>query len=152
MARSRPARLALTAAAMIPALALAQAEPPPLHGPMAAQHPIIGMAGGTALFVVAIVTLSLLFGFLREKRRHDLIARFVDKGQEIPPSLLPQGPSRHRELRRGTWLTFLGLGLGIALYTVGGLWMAVWSVILLFLGAASFVNAMLFYPGDDRRP
>jgi hypothetical protein len=107
---------------------------------------------GTALFVIAISVIALFFGTLREKRRQDLIARFVDKGQEIPRSLLPQLPSRQRELRRGIWLTSLGLGVGLVLYIASGnLRVAAWCLILLFLGAASFLNAVLFYPNRMRK-
>lgn len=120
------------------------------HGSM--NHPFEDMAAGTALFVIALAVIALIFGMYREKRRQDLLARFIDKGQEIPSALLPQPPSRLRELRRGVWLTSLGLGVGLVLYiATGSLRAAAWCLILLFLGAASFLNAMLFYPNSDSR-
>jgi multisubunit Na+/H+ antiporter MnhB subunit len=109
-------------------------------------------AAGMALFIIAIALIAVVFGTLREKRKHDLIARFIDKGQEIPPSLLPPPPSTQRELRRGIWLTALGLGVGLVLYiTTGNLRVAAWCLIPLFLGGASFFNAVLFYPKNDSR-
>ena len=101
------------------------------------------------LFVV-IIGMALLFASHREKRKQELIARFVDKGQEIPPTLLPPLASSQRELRRGVWLTSLGLGLGLVLFiATGDLQAAAWCLILLFMGAASFINAALFYPKSD---
>ena len=104
-------------------------------------------APGTALFVVAIAFIATAYGALRSKQRQDLIARFLDKGQEIPASLLPPAPSRHRELRRATWLMGLGLGIALALYIATGAWRAAaWGLIPVLLGCASFINATLFYP------
>lgn len=106
------------------------------------------------LMVIALVAIAFFFKNAREKRRHDLYIRFLEKGQEIPRELMPRLPSRRGELIRGVWLLSLGLGIGIVLLVVSSEWrVAVWSVILLFLAAASFVNAALFYPrGDsDRR-
>lgn len=102
---------------------------------------------GGAVSLTIIIVVALIFATLRDKRRQDLFARFAEKGQEIPPALLPAPPSRLRELRRATWLSALGLGLGLVLYIGTSDWrVAAWCLILLFLGAASFVNAALFYP------
>jgi hypothetical protein len=109
-------------------------------------------AAGTALFIIAIALIAAVFGALRERRKHDLIVRFLDKGQEIPPSLLPRPPSMQREVRRGIWLSSLGLGVGLALYVTTGSWrVSAWCLIPLLLGAASFLNAVLFYPKTDSR-
>lgn len=106
----------------------------------------LGLAGSLVIIIVA----ALIFATLRDKRRHDLFARFAEKGQEIPRALMPTPPSRLRELRRGTWLVSLGLGLGFVLYiATGDFRVAAWCLILLFLGAASFINAALFYPQSD---
>ena len=109
-------------------------------------------AAGTAVFVIIVAVIAVVFGILREKFRRDLFARFIDKGQEIPAALLPRPPSRERELRRGVWLTCLGLGVGVVLFMAGGPRVAAWSLILLFLAAGSFLNAMLFYRGDPGEP
>ena len=104
-------------------------------------------APGTALFVVAIAVIATVYGALRSKQRKDLVLRFLDKGQEVPLSLLPPIPSRHRELRRATWLTGLGIGIALALYIATGAWRAAaWGLIPTLLGCASFLNAALFYP------
>jgi hypothetical protein len=113
-------------------------------------------AAGAALFIIAIAVPAMItvmiYGVFRQKRRHDLFARFIDKGQEIPLALLPARPSRHRDLRRGVWLAGLGIGVGLVLYiATGNLRVAAWCLILLLLGAASFVNAALFHPKPDGR-
>lgn len=103
-----------------------------------------------SISLVVIIVAALIFATLRDKRRRDVLARFAEKGQEIPSALLPEAPSRLRELRRATWLSSLGLGLGLVLYIATGDWrVAAWCLILLFLAAASFINATLFY-GSDR--
>jgi hypothetical protein len=96
-----------------------------------------------ALIVLTIIA-ALLFAAMHEKRKQELIARFIDKGQEIPPTLLP-APTAQRDTRRGIWLTSFALGLGLVLYlATGELRAAVWGLLPLFLAAASFVNAALF--------
>jgi hypothetical protein len=150
MTRPKVAHLLLASVFVVaPWLALAQ---PDLVNPDTVNQVVDTVrdaAAGTALFVIAIAAMALLFGTLREKFKRDLLARFVDKGQEIPAALLPRPPSRERELRRGVWLTSLGLGVGLALFLAGGPRVAAWCLILLLLGAASFLNAVLFYPNDS---
>jgi hypothetical protein len=139
-----------TAVLLAPALALAQevaerAGSEALHnGPSDSfQSARLGLMA----FLAIVIGLVLFFMSQRDKRRQELIARFVDKGQEVPPALWPPAPSAQRELRRGTWLTSLGLGIGVVLYiATDDFKVAAWSLILLFLGAASFLNAVLFYP------
>jgi hypothetical protein len=110
-------------------------------------------APGFALCIIALAVIGVVYVALRDKFRRDLFVRFIDKGQEVPAALLPAPPSRLRELRRGVWLTCLGLGIGVVLYIMSGsLRVAAWSLIPLFLGAASFLNAALFYPNPDSRP
>jgi hypothetical protein len=135
-----------SALALAPILALAQA-PATFAEPQFANR-----AGGTALFVLALVVSALAYVFFRDKRRQDLIGRFIDKGLPIPPELLPDSPSKTRERRRGSLLLALGLGLGFAVYfsTDDLRLAAAWSAVLVFLGAASFVNAALFYTDRDR--
>jgi hypothetical protein len=100
----------------------------------------------TAIVLTVIVVAALLFAVLRDKRRLDLYARFAEKGQEIPRALLPMPPSRMRELRRATWLSSLGIGLGLVLYiATGDLRVSAWCLILLSLALASLINATFFY-------
>jgi hypothetical protein len=95
--------------------------------------------------VVVVIAMALFFANRRENRKQELIARLIDKGQEIPAVLLP-GPSRQRELRRAVLLAGLGIGIGLVFYIASGDWrVAAWCLILLFLSAASFLNAALFY-------
>lgn len=135
----------------VPTLAFAQDALDPLNEELAAQAMFQQGVGGVVL-LIAVIGMALLFANQREKRRQELIARFLDKGQEIPPVLLP-GPSQQREMRRGVWLASLGIGLGLVLYIASGDWrVAAWCLILLFLSVASFLNAAFFYrdPGSGR--
>jgi type VI protein secretion system component VasF len=100
------------------------------------------------------VFVPLYFAAKRERHKHSLYVQFLEKGQEIPPELMPRSStrksSREREVTRGVWLVSLGLGIGLVLYIATSDWrMAAWSLILLFLGAASFINAALLYPPDQ---
>jgi hypothetical protein len=121
---------------------------------VAAMRQANSQMGGAAIVLVVIIVAALIFATLRDKRRQELFSRFAEKGQEIPRELLPLPPSRLRELRRATWLSSLGLGLGLVLYITTGDWrVAAWCLILLFLATASFINAALFYgsSGSERR-
>lgn len=141
MTRSKTEHVLLAGSLLLaPALAFAQPE---------WVDDVRETAAFAAVFVIVVAVIALPFGILREKFRRDLLARFVDKGQEIPAALLPRPPSRDRELRRGVWLTSLGLGVGLVLFTAGGPRVAAWCLILLFLGAASFLNAVLFYRDES---
>jgi len=141
MTRSKTAHVLLAGSLLLaPALAFAQPE---------WVADVRETAAFAAVFVIVVAVIALPFGILREKFRRDLLARFVDKGQEIPAALLPRPPSRERELRRGVWLTSLGLGVGLVLFMAGGPRVAAWCLILLFLGAASFLNAVLFYRDES---
>jgi hypothetical protein len=116
------------------------------------ENPFIDMAAGTAFFVIALAIVLVVFLALRERSRRRLMIAFLEKGQEIPPALLPRADSRQRELRRGTWLTGLAIGVALTLYVIGGDWkLAAWGLVPLCLGAASFVNAALFHSDDDSR-
>ena len=145
--------------ALVPAIALAQTPvvigPNGLDPEMAkfmrtAEYAFAFQAAGLMLLVVAVVGMSLYFANLREKRKQELVIQYVEKGQEIPRALLPPAPSKMREVRRGIWLASLGLGLGLALYIATEEWrIAAWCLILLFLSAACFINAALFFRDDD---
>ena len=101
------------------------------------------------LVVVAVIFMAMRYANERDKHRQELIAKFIDKGQEIPSFLLPQPSSARRELRRGVLLAGLGLGLGAVLYIVSNDWrVAAWCLIPLCLAAASLINASLFSKPD----
>jgi hypothetical protein len=119
------------------------------HLEPAGEPPFADMAAGTAFFVIAVGALVLIYVVLRERRRQQLIAMLVERGQPIPPTLLPRAASPHAEMRRGTWLTALAVGIGITLYVLTSeVRYAAWGLIPLCLGIASYVNAALFYPRD----
>lgn len=114
--------------------------------------PFADMAAGAALFGVAIGVLVLIYVVLRERRQRQLIAMFLERGQVVPAALLPRSASRHGELRRGAWLAALGLGIGISSWVLTReVRYAAWGVIPLCLGVASFINAALFHPRNDRQ-
>lgn len=136
----------------VPILTLAQEGPSLGDGFSEMEY---GLSGPTAgmISLIVIVGMALFFAMQREKRRQDLVARFLDNGREIPPGVLPPTPSRQRELRRGVWLASLGIGIGLVLFIATSDWrVAAWCLILLFLSAASFLNAAFFYrdPGSGR--
>lgn len=112
---------------------------------------------GTAQIVVviglfAIIIAAMYFASQREKRRQEFLGGFVEKEQAIPKELLPPQPSREREMRRAVWLLSLGFSVGLVLYIATGEWAnAAWSLILLCLAGAGFINAALFYPKSDAR-
>jgi len=114
--------------------------------------PFADMAAGTAIFVIALGILVLVYLLFRERRRQQLIAMFLERGQTVPSTLLPRAGSRHAEIRRGTWLIGLALGVGAVLWIASGTYRyAVWGLIPLCLGTASFINAAFFYPRHDPR-
>jgi len=144
-------KLVLTGAAgLAPCLAPAQQLlNQPTYDPvaMAAAEGLTYQTGMAMIALIVIIIAALIFATVRERHKQALLMSFAEKGQEIPSSLLPQPPSPEREMRRGVWILAGGLGLGLALYTFTGDWtVAAWSLIPIFLGAASFVNAALFYP------
>lgn len=141
----------ILAAAQVPVpVPRSQLDPELAEFMRTAEYAFAFQAGGLMLLVVAVVAMALFFANQREKRKQDLIVRFVEKGQEVPNVLLPQFPSRPRELRRGVWLASLGFGIGSVLYITTGDWqVAAWCLILLFLSVASFINAAMFYGEHD---
>lgn len=114
------------------------------------------------LGVVAIIITFFLIHARKEKRRHELISKFIEKGQEVPRELLlgkyseasispEQWPVfiKLRDLRRGTWLFCLGLGLGMTLYLLFDFKVAVLCLIFLFLSGACYINAIFFSGRSD---
>ena len=117
----------------------------------------------TVLVVFAIIALIFFARARREKRRHELIGQYLEKGREVPRELLSGkitgavlSPGqwaaliRWRDLRRGTWLLCLGLGIGLAVYLwSGNMKYTVWCLIILFLSAAFYINALFFSGKSD---
>ena len=133
------------ALAPLPALAQVRTDGDPIA--LAAVESFFDQARIGMIGLVVVIVAALVFASLRERRKQELLARFADKGQEIPRELLPTPPSPHREMRRGVWILSLGLGLGLVLFFATNDWaIAAWSLIPLFLGAAAFINAAFFYP------
>lgn len=97
------------------------------------------------LFIVVMTALALAFASRRERGRQELIARYLDKGRDIPAELLPQPRAAMHDMRLGVWFAALGSALGLVLYYVtGDPKVAAWSLIPLFLAGASFLNALFF--------
>lgn len=108
--------------------------------------PFAGQIGAAVLVLIVVIAGAMFMANQREKRKQELLIRFLDQGQAVPAELFPSPPSRQREIRRGVWLLSMGAALGIVLWISSGDWaVAAWSLIPLFLGAASFINAALFY-------
>lgn len=75
------------------------------------------------LFVCLLgaVAVTLYFRTRREHERHETLRKMVEKGMEIPPTLLspPAGGEPASDLRRGLVLVGLGIGLMVLLLTLG---------------------------------
>ena len=144
----------------LPIAALAQGvehTPDPALAAQLAYHAVPppnlwGMRLTPVLFALGLVVAALVYSSVSERRKHELLARFIDKGQEIPPQLLPRAPSPLGAKRAGVLLTALGVGLGAAFVAATGEWQqAAWSLIPLLMGAASFANAAFLYPDSGKR-
>jgi len=140
----------------IPMMAWGQAVPDPTppqdFGPVDPfSSGTFGMRGLPLIFVLSLVLIGVVYSSLRQKRQNELMARFIDKGEPIPPQLLPKQSSRRTAQRIGVFLIAFGLALGLVIYVATGALQpaAAWSMMPLFLGAASFINARFFYP-DSR--
>jgi hypothetical protein len=142
--------------ATLPLMAMGQeANPfpaPPLVNPGDIGGRLLVMRVLPLVFLLAVVICVLTFQHLRSKRRNELLARFVDRGQPIPAGLLAREPSRQGAQRAGALLLGFALGLGLLMYFLTEEWRpsVALAMLPLFLGIASFVNAAFFYP-DSRR-
>jgi Na+/melibiose symporter-like transporter len=118
------------------------------------------LALGGMLLSLAIVVIALHFSTKSQREKQKLIEQCIEKGRDVPPELLAQTIplkkqteyTRRRDIRRGIWLLYWGLGL-VAYIASDDLKSAAFSLIFLFLGAGSFVNAMFFSgkPNSDRK-
>jgi hypothetical protein len=88
----------------------------------------------TFVMIVAIVAAVLFASYRRDMLRHATIRVIIEKGGEIPPSLLDPPARPRSDLRRGILLIATSLGLLVLLRstTEGGVWTA--SLIPLLLG------------------
>lgn len=123
--------------------------------------------GATFMLILGLFAVIIMFFIIhsrKERRRHELIGHFIEKGQEVPRELLlgrmvgaalsPEqwaGFIRSRDFRRGTWLLCLGLAIGVALYFLfRDMSMAIgFLVFFLFLSAGCFINALFFSGKSD---
>jgi hypothetical protein len=111
------------------------------------------------LFVVALVTVILLFQHRRNTMLHRTLAIMIEKGVPIPPELLQSPESvkpKRSDLHRG--LVACGVGIGLILFLwiqggglivgrhVGGLWAV--GFIPLFIGIGHLVAWKL----EQRKP
>lgn len=117
----------------------------------------------TMLVIFAVITLIFFARARRERRRHELIGQYLEKGQEVPRELLSGRTTgavlspeqwaafiRWRDLRRGTWFLCLGLGIGLVIYLwFGNLKYTVWCLIILFMSVAFYINALFFSGRSD---
>jgi hypothetical protein len=148
----------LTLVLMLPLVAYAQGAgiSPELAASMEMQRhtmDMVQMRGIPMLFLLVVVVAGLMFAAARDRRRNELLARFIDRGQEIPAVMLPQPQSRQRSLRAGTLLTLGSLALGVALLASWqDIRVVVWCLLPLSLGIGCFINAAFFHrkPGDHQ--
>jgi hypothetical protein len=68
---------------------------------------------------IAIVAIVLYFRFRSQRLKHELVKVYLDKGQEVPPLVLGDAPTRNADLRRGLVLLAAGVSLAIA-FAIGG--------------------------------
>lgn len=105
-------------------------------------------AGMGMLFVLAIIAIAFYVGSRLERQRLALIERLITTGERVPSELfrrtneLPPEVQRRRDFRRGIALFAWGVGVAVVFYiqSHGQLRAAAWSLIFLFLSAASFLN------------
>jgi len=141
-AKTHLALFAGTGLLLTPMLALAQSPVDDIPG-----HVFV-FAGMGMLFVLGIVAISLYFGTRIDRARLDAIERLLAQGQRVPPEMFqrtvepPPEIRRRRDFRRGVVLLGWALGVGGVFYILSGgqLRAAAWSLIFLFLSAASFLN------------
>jgi uncharacterized membrane protein YfcA len=146
--------LAGTIVLSMPTSALAVEDIPPR---------VLFMAFGGLLFSLAVVAIVHFFAVRAQRQRLELIERYIEKGQEVPSELLAKAVtmspekraiSRQRDMRRGCWLLFWGLGFALLGYlSTGQLKSTILGLIFLFLSAGSFVNGLFFSgkPDSDRK-
>lgn len=93
---------------------------------------------------VLIVIVVLVFAQKKRRQRAELVARFIESGQEVPRELLvdhaePADMGGEPNLRRGVLLMGIGLGLLIALGVLAGWQIGALGLIPFFIGLARVV-------------
>lgn len=132
-------KIAPLAAALAPVAAWAQ-EPLPediIIPMMGILIPLSVVLGGTAVFVVALLTANRA-----ARLRQETIQLAIKEGRELPPELfmrMRRPPRDRNPLLAGLILTALGIALAIALGAVAGWTQAVWGLIPLFIGIAFLI-------------
>lgn len=149
--------------ALAPVTAIAQT------GDSGPDYLIIFGGMGLAVLIVALICWTVARA---QQTRYETIRSLIEKGQEIPPQLLPGTPapkpvqkSRAEAAEDSAWgvllwgilFSFLGVGIGLAAYlSSGDIRKAAWGLILLFVGLglltflalAVYVNLQAAKDGD----
>ncbi len=81
--------------------------------------------------VVLVVGFILLFRSRRERERYATIRHLVEKGAELPPSLLDPPRPPHADLRRGLLVGAGAAGLGLCLGLLPDVPPRVWTIALM---------------------
>lgn len=69
--------------------------------------------------IVGVAALILLFRFRKHEKLHETMQKMIEKGVEIPPSLILPPVTKDADLRKGLVLSGLGLAAGNALLVMG---------------------------------
>ena len=132
------------------------------HGKSSEDIPeqVFAIVGITMLTVfgapVLIVAVIMYFSFSKTRALHRTVRLLVEKGQPVPAALLAPPPPAQRQrsdLRRGTVLTMIGIGLMIFLGTVNDWEGGAWSIgIIPFLIGAGYLLVWKLEGKKDNAP
>jgi hypothetical protein len=125
---------------------------------------VVWLVGLALALALGVVIASFRFRYLVEKRKAELIEKFLEQGQVIPPELLqtpgaapcPLPPPEvlaklQRDHSRRRAVLWLAIAIGVSLLAYVGFDSprgAAWGILFLCLSIASFVNAR-FFSGHD---
>jgi ABC-type phosphate transport system permease subunit len=110
--------------------------------------PLSGAIGGIALSaffflsIAAVIIVAITTRFKINALKHEERMLAIEKGQDLPAEYAKPRDRAMDALRGGLALTFLGIGVAIALGVVAGVEQAVWGGIPFFLG----VGLLLYVP------
>src|SRR5262245_5474258 len=101
--------------------------------------PAVAIVVPVSCFLVtfAIVAAALYASYRKDRQRHETLRRAIERGAEIPPSLLIPPRPPHSDLRRGVLLLSVGVALAILLIATSpapGIWTAALIPVSLGLG------------------
>jgi hypothetical protein len=132
------------------------------HGKSSEDIPeqVFAIVGITMLTVfgapVLIVAVIMYFSFSKTRALHHTVRLLVEKGQPIPAALLaPSAPAQRQrsDLRRGTALAMIGIGLMIFLGAVNDWEGGAWSIgIIPFLIGAGYLLVWKLEGKKDNAP